>query len=101
MSRTQKLRYDFPRQLCLEVSYNNTDWFRVTCETFRAFRGPRRVQGNDYTGPVYYKGTNYKHVGKTKQPRVIEITELNEKVKKRHKQEARMAKIKPNTKFLD
>lgn len=103
MSRSQKLKYDFPRQLCLEISYDNIEWSRVTCETFRAFKGARRVQGEDYTGPVYYKGTNYRHTGKVKKPRVIEISELNDKVKKRHRQEAAMARsvVKPNTKFLN
>lgn len=103
MSRSHKLIYDFPRQLCLEISYDNIEWSRVTCETFRAFKGARRVQGQPYEGKTYYKGTNYIHRGKVKAPRVIQITELNDKVKKRHRQEAAMARsvVKPNTKFLN
>ncbi len=103
MSRSHKLIYDFPRQLCLEISYDNIEWSRVTCETFRAFKGARRVQGEPYDGKTYYKGTNYIHRGKVKAPRVIQITELNDKVKKRHRQEAAMARsvVKPNTKFLN
>ena len=103
MSRSYKLIYDFPRQLCLEISYDNIEWSRVTCETFRAFKGARRVQGDPYEGKTYYKGTNYIHRGKVKAPRVIQITELNDKVKKRHRQEAAMARsvVKPNTKFLN
>ena len=103
MSRSHKLIYDFPRQLCLEISYDNIEWSRVTCETFRAFKGARRVQGEPYEGKTYYKGTNYIHRGKVKAPRVIQITELNDKVKKRHRQEAAMARsvVKPNTKFLN
>ena len=102
-SRGHKLKYDFPRQLCLEISYDNIEWSRVTCETFRAFKGARRVQGEPYEGKVYYKGTNYIHKGRVKAPRVIQITELNDKVKKRHRQEAAMAQsiVKPNTKFLN
>ncbi len=103
MSRSHKLIYDFPRQLCLEISYDNIEWSRVTCETFRAFKGARRVQGEPYDGKTYYKGTNYIHRGKVKAPRVIQITELNDKVKKRHRQEAAVARsiVKPNTKFLN
>lgn len=103
MSRSHKLIYDFPRQLCLEISYDNIEWSRVTCETFRAFKGARRVQGEPYEGKTYYKGTNYIHRGRVKAPRVIQITELNDKVKKRHRQEAAMARsvVKPNTKFLN
>ena len=104
MSRSLKLNYDFPRQLCLEISYDSIDWFRVTCETFRAFKGPRRVQGEEFVGKVYYKGTNYLHLGRVKKPRVIQITELNEAIKKQRKKEARqarMAKVKPNEKFLN
>ena len=103
MSRSHKLIYDFPRQLCLEISYDNIEWSRVTCETFRAFKGARRVQGEPYEGKTYYKGTNYIHRGKVKAPRVIQITELNDKVKKRHRQEAAMARsiVKPNAKFLN
>ena len=102
-SRGHKLKYDFPRQLCLEISYDNIEWSRVTCETFRAFKGARRVQGEPYEGKVYYKGTNYIHKGRVKAPRVIQITELNDKVKKRHRQEAAVARsiVQPNTKFLN
>jgi len=101
-SRSHKLIYDFPRQLCLEISYDNIEWSRVTCETFRAFKGARRVQGEPYEGKTYYKGTNYIHRGKVKAPRVIQITELNDKVRKAHRQEAAITRIatKPNANFL-
>lgn len=61
------------------------------------------MQGEPYEGKTYYKGTNYIHRGRVKAPRVIQITELNDKVKKRHRQEAAMARsvVKPNTKFLN
>lgn len=102
-SRSHKLIYDFPRQLCLEISYDNIEWSRVTCETFRAFKGARRVQGEPYEGKTYYKGTNYIHRGKVKAPRVILITELNDKVRKVHRQEAAIARTitKPNVNFLN
>lgn len=102
MSRTIKQKYDFPTQLCLEVSQNNIDWYRVTCDTFRAFKGPRRIQGEPYNGKVYYKGTNYIFTGKVRKPRVIEITELNAEVKKKHIQQVKVANtaLKRNEKFL-
>ena len=98
MSRLQKQIYDFPTEKCLEIFWEGLGWCRVTCDTFRSFKGPRRVQGDDY------KGTNYLHLGRVKKPRVIQITELNEAIKKQRKKEARQAKMaypKPNTKFLD
>ncbi len=102
MSRSIKQRYDFPTQLCLEVSFNNEDWCRVTCDTFRAFKGPRRIQGELYNGKVYYKGTNYIFTGKVRKPRVIEITELNAKLKKKHSQQVAVVStaIRRNEKFL-
>ena len=102
MSRTIKQRYDFPTQLCLEVSFNKEDWCRVTCDTFRAFKGPRRIQGEIYNGKVYYKGTNYTFTGKVKKPRVIEITELNAELKKKHSQQVAVVStaIRRNEKFL-
>lgn len=102
-SRGHKLKYDFPRQLCLEISYDNIEWSRVTCETFRAFKGARRVQGEPYEGRVYYKGTNYVHRGRVKAPRVILITELNDRVRKQHRQAEAIERhaMQPNTKFLD
>ena len=102
-SRSHKLIYDFPRQLCLEISCDNIEWSRVTCETFRAFKGARRVQGEPYEGKTYYKGTNYIHRGKVKAPRIILITELNDKVRKAHRQEAAIARTitKPNVNFLN
>ena len=102
MSRQIKQKYDFPTQHCLEISYDKIDWYRVTCDTFRAFKGPRRVQGQSYTGKVYYKGTNYVFEGRVKKPRIIEITELNAKLKKKHPQQVALAKtaIRRNEKFL-
>ena len=81
MSRLQKQIYDFPTEKCLEIFWEGLGWCRVTCDTFRSFKGPRRVQGDEYNGPVYYKGTNYLHLGRVKKPRVIQITELNEAIK--------------------
>jgi len=61
------------------------------------------VQGEPYEGKTYYKGTNYIHRGKVKAPRVILITELNDKVRKAHRQEAAIARAvaKPNVNFLN
>lgn len=102
MSRLIKQKYDFPTQLCLEISYDEIDWYRVTCDTFRAFKGPRRIQGEPYHGKVYYKGTNYVFQGRVRKPRIIEITELNAKLKKKHPQQVALAAtaIRRNEKFL-
>ena len=102
MSRLQKQIYDFPTEKCLEISYDKIDWYRVTCDTFRAFKGPRRIQGQLYDGKVYYKGTNYVFEGRVRKPRIIEITELNAKFKNKHPQQVALAKnaIRRNEKFL-
>jgi len=102
MSRQLKQQYDFPTELCLEISFNNETWCRVTCDTFRAFKGPRRIQGEIYTGNVYYKGTNYLFNGRVKKPRVIEITELNGKFKKRFSKQVKLAnaQIRRNKKAI-
>jgi hypothetical protein len=62
---TRKLVYDFDTSKCLEVEKNNT-WYRVTADTFRSYGGGRRIMRYDldeilyeeYTGVVYYHGTN-------------------------------------------
>jgi len=58
---TVKLQYDFDTARNLEVFMPNlNDWYRVTAGEFRAFNGKRRVQGNNYSGPIYKYGTNVK-----------------------------------------
>ena len=99
MSRSTKIKYDFPTERLLEISYDNSIWYRVTCYTFRSFNGPRRIDHTPYVGKVYYQGTNTEFTNRTKKPRTILITELNAK---RKKQVSTMAnsRIKPNKNFI-
>jgi hypothetical protein len=62
---TIKLIYDFDTARCLEVKKNDK-WYRVTANTFRSYGGERRIVNytqdsisyENYTGGVYYNGTN-------------------------------------------
>ena len=63
-----KLIYDFDTSKCTEVEVNNV-WYRVTCNNFRSFNGPRRIMlindkreiyYQEYDGPIYLYGTNSK-----------------------------------------
>ena len=56
---TEKLKNDFIDSKFLEVYLPRLDnWYRVTCRDFRSFDGKRRVQGENYEGPLYAYGTN-------------------------------------------
>ena len=56
---TEKLKNDFIDSKLLEVYLPRLDnWYRVTCRDFRLFDGKRRVQGENYEGPLYAYGTN-------------------------------------------
>jgi len=58
---TIKLQHDFDTARNLEVFMPNlNDWYRVTAKEFRSFNGKRRIQGNEYNGPIYKFGTNIK-----------------------------------------
>lgn len=59
MSRSQKLIYDFPTERNLEVQLANGKWYRVTCDTFRSFFGPRRIDGMNFDGLHFYSTTNF------------------------------------------
>lgn len=57
----EKLKNDFNDSKLLEVYLPNLDnWYRVTCRDFRSFDGKRRIQGEEYEGPLYAYGTNRK-----------------------------------------
>ena len=57
----EKLKNDFNDSKLLEVYLPKLDnWYRVTCRDFRSFDGKRRIQGEDYEGPLYAYGTNRK-----------------------------------------
>lgn len=56
---TEKLKNDFIDSKLLEVYIPRLDnWFRVTCRDFRSWDGKRRIQGEEYEGPLYAYGTN-------------------------------------------
>ena len=58
---TEKLKNDFNDSKLLEVYLPKLDnWYRVTCRDFRSFDGKRRIQGEEYEGPLYAYGTNRK-----------------------------------------
>lgn len=57
MARKGKLKYDFDTISVLEVEMGGK-WYRVTSITFRSFDGNRRVNGIEYTGPVFMYGFN-------------------------------------------
>ena len=58
---TEKLKNDFNESKLLEVYLPKLDnWYRVTCKDFRSFDGKRRIQGENYEGPLYAYGTNRK-----------------------------------------
>ena len=72
---TVKLIYDFPTQKATEVFEEGIGWFRVTCNRFRSFNGPRRIldwdknnnpNHKEYNGPVYMFETNHIYKGKDK-----------------------------------
>lgn len=75
-----KLVQDYVESANLEVEYSEGKWARVTSRQFRSFLGPRRVDGVDYVGLVFYEGTNYPYVPKEDDARrAVSIQELNDK----------------------
>lgn len=80
MSRVIKLEYDFNTAANLEVEYKPGCWARVTPTWFRSFIGPRRINEQPYTGPVYYEGSNYRYrKKKNDKVRLLSIEEHNDK----------------------
>ena len=54
---TGELVYNFDAALVCEVGLNG-EWYRVTPRQFRSWDGPRRINEEDYNGPLYYFKTN-------------------------------------------
>lgn len=48
---------DFRQKDRLEAKINGS-WHAVTGYIFRSWAGPRRINGTDYSGKVYYLGSN-------------------------------------------
>ena len=57
----EKIEYLFNESKCLEIYMPRLSrWHRVTPTDFRSFDGKRRIQGEEYEGPLYAYGTNRK-----------------------------------------
>jgi len=96
---TDKSIYDFNPSAFLEILLNE-QWFRVTCEDFRSFDGPRRITHwkdrekicSDYYGPVYFHRTN-KKANPTNSNTILYIsTDLN-KVQKLKNRDMKRGKL--------
>ena len=58
---TEKMEFLFNEAKCLEIYMTGLSrWHRVTPTDFRSFDGKRRIQGEEYEGPLYAYGTNRK-----------------------------------------
>jgi hypothetical protein len=56
---TEKMEHRFNEASHLEIYMPGLKrWHRVTPTDFRSFDGKRRIQGEDYEGPLYAYGTN-------------------------------------------
>jgi len=57
--QTEKIKYDFNTAANLELWMPNLNgWYRVTSREFRSFNGKRRINEEEYKGPVYHYATN-------------------------------------------
>ena len=57
----EKMEYLFNEAKYLEIYMPGLSrWHRVTPTDFRSFDGKRRIQGEEYEGPLYAYGTNRK-----------------------------------------
>ena len=58
---TEKMEFLFNEARCLEIYMPGLSrWHRVTPTDFRSFDGKRRIQGEEYEGPLYAYGTDRK-----------------------------------------
>ena len=58
---TEKMEFLFNEARCLEIYMPGLSRLhRVTPTDFRSFDGKRRIQGEEYKGPLYAYGTNRK-----------------------------------------
>ena len=56
---TVKIKYDFNTAANLEIFMPNLkNWYRVTSREFRAYSGKRRINNENYEGPIYMYDTN-------------------------------------------
>lgn len=75
----------------LEVENAKTgDWVQVTCATFRAYAGNRRINGKEYLGPILYSGTNFLYEGPLN-GKIIIVQEEDTKQLKKVRKNSRFA----------
>lgn len=87
--RKVKMQYDFPEHAHLEVEYQPGKWARTTARHFRSWIGPRRVNGEEFDGLVFFEGTNIVYEpNEEERCRVVSIEELNDpKLRERYRLE--------------
>ena len=86
-----KLVYYFNVASFLEVqNASNGDWVQVTCASFRSYAGNRRINGEEYLGPILYNGTNFLYEG----PLNGKIVSLKEEEDISH-----LRKVRKNSRF--
>jgi hypothetical protein len=65
---TVKLEYTFDVSGEMEIFLpDGNNWYRVTARTFRSFDGRRRLNNQEYEGPIYIFNTNTK-IDKSRYP---------------------------------
>lgn len=75
----EKIEYLFNEAKHLEIYMPSLNrWHRVTPTDFRSWDGKRRIQGEEYEGPLYAYGTNRK-VSPKHNNKIIPSEILNER----------------------
>ena len=75
----EKIEYLFNEAKHLEIYMPTLNrWHRVTPTDFRSWDGKRRIQGEEYEGPLYAYGTNQK-VSPKHNNKIIPSEILNER----------------------
>ena len=88
---SKNLVYYFNVAAFLEVeNASNGDWVQVTCATFRSYAGNRRINGEEYLGPVLYSGTNFLYEGPLN-GKIITIQDEDTKQLKKLRKNSRFA----------
>ena len=87
--RKVKTFYEFDPSAHLEVEYQPGKWARTTARHFRSWIGPRRVNGEEVDGLVFFEGTNIVYEPNETEPcRIVSIAELNDpKLRERYELE--------------
>jgi len=73
---TNKIVYDFDTGKMCEVKIKG-NYYRTTPNEFRSFGGNRRLQGESYSGNVYYVGTNKIVPENMRQPKIHCLSDID------------------------